>query len=258
MLSEYESFKSRSTHTHLDHSPLPALGVQDVNIVEPFLVFRASKHKDSLWVGVVDGCVATPGLRGRTLGQSLCCHPGQVLCGTESIDFYQVGRETWFCFNRSSEETDLCRASTWDLCRTASWLPVLQSGLLSECRWDTESGPICLTGSLARLHKNQRFDISSVKSLQYSLSPTLSLQLNNKCYPQMLNLFLFILTSWLLPTNTWMGRGLCMVTHPSLCTLYFSPPERNEQNTSICELEWAMCFKLTDWGTKEWTNMTKK
>lgn len=76
--------QAKHTHAHLHHEPLPALSVQNVNIVEPLLVLRSSKHKDPPWVRVVDSCVANPGLRCRTLCQSLCCNPGHVLCWTQT------------------------------------------------------------------------------------------------------------------------------------------------------------------------------
>lgn len=57
----------QSRRTYLHHGPLPALRVQDVNVIEPFLVLRASEHKDPLGVRVINGCVANSGFRSRTL-----------------------------------------------------------------------------------------------------------------------------------------------------------------------------------------------
>lgn len=126
------TLKQAKTHTaHLHHGPLPALRVQDVNVVEPLFVFGSSKHKDPPRARVVDGCVADPALGCRALGQSLCCNPGCVLCRTETkalaLTWSHSRIKHTVLTGERNGPADLCRASTWGLCRTAAWLPALQS-----------------------------------------------------------------------------------------------------------------------------------
>lgn len=118
--------------SYLHHGPPPALSVQYVNIIEPLLLLRASEYKDLPGVRVVHSRVANPGLGRRPLRQSLCCHPGHVLCRTETKALAlrwvlkrrlhgAVSSSDWPVHSFHKGSLQICILAPWPPIRIAVW-----------------------------------------------------------------------------------------------------------------------------------------